>query len=81
MNFTSEELFSWDAEGNINSTFAWHPSDEVHEVIMEALRHLGSPEWSIIQITDIRKQNMEIPISERSAEMAKFNIHQSKLTA
>ena len=60
--------------------FAWHPNDDIHEVLMAALRHLGSTEWTIINITEIRDRNMEIPISERSAEMAKFNIHQTKLT-
>ena len=58
MEFKSQDIFSWDAEGNMNSPFARHPSDETHEIILATLRQLGCPEWSLTKISEIRQENL-----------------------
>ena len=61
MEFKSQDIFSWDAEGNMNSPFAWDPSDEIHKTILSVLRQLGCPEWSLTKISEIRQENLKLP--------------------
>ena len=58
MEFKSQDIFSWDAEGNMNSPFAWHPDDEKHEVTLATLRQLGCPDWCLTKISEIRQVNL-----------------------
>ena len=72
MEFKSQDIFSWDAEGNMNSPFAWNSSDETHEIILATLRQLGCPEWSLTKISEIRQENLDLPISKRYDMMSRY---------